>query len=67
MLYLIIKTIEAKNIDDARRREKDAKIVYISEKTFTPPAHADTIAGTPVHDSEATDMGLRLPKPTRKG
>ena len=67
MLYLIIKTIEAKSIDEARRKEKDARIIYISEKTFTPPAHVDTIVGTPVTDHEALqELGIKAPKKKRR-
>jgi hypothetical protein len=66
MLYLIIKTIEAKTLDEARRKEKDAKIIYISEKTFTPPA-LDTVLGTPMTDHEALrELGIQVPKKKRR-
>ncbi len=66
MLYLIIKTIEAKSIDEARRKEKNAELIYIAQKTFTPPP-LDSIIGTPLTDHEAlAELGLQAPKKKRR-
>jgi hypothetical protein len=66
-LYLVIKTIEAKDIDDARRREKAARIIWIGERTYTPPAQLDSAIGTPVTDHEAlAELGFKTrPKRSR--
>jgi hypothetical protein len=66
MLYLIIKTIEAKSIDEARRKEKTAELIYIAQKTFTPPP-LDSIIGTPLTDHEALrELGLHTKTKKRK-
>lgn len=64
--YLIIKTILADSVDDARKKERVAKIVLIGEKATIPPAQLEAAIGQPVDDPEAHPLGFDSKTKPRK-
>ena len=64
--YLIIKTISAESLDDARRKEKSAKIIWIGEKSYVPPPQLESAIGQTASNVDSLDeIGFQV-KPHKK-
>lgn len=64
--YFIVKLILADSVDDARKKERKAKVVLIGERSTISPAQLEAAIGLPVEDVKgAEELGFKS-KPRKK-